>query len=124
MADFIQLGDEGINIQVTVYEDEEETTRFNLSSVSDTTLVMWLGAPDGEIIELTNTTNNVVFATDGSDGVIQYAIETAAVHDPDDGTPVLHISGDWNVQVGWTDGGNSRRSTVTQFEVRANIVSQ
>ena len=121
MADFIQLGDEGVNLRVIVYEDEDETTIFDVSGAPEASLKVWLGAPDGEVIELDNATNGVAFATDGSDGIIQYAIEDAATHDAVDGTPVLHIAGDWNIQAEWTQGGDIRHSTVAQFEVRENV---
>lgn len=121
MADTIQLGDEGISIRLVVYEDEEKTIAHNMVAVDASSLKLWLGAPDGEVILLTYADNGVDFESNGSDGVITYATEDAATHDPENETPLLHVSGIWNVQAEWIRNGSIKRSQVEQFEVLANI---
>lgn len=121
MANSIQIGDEGVALRMTIYTSEDETTAYDLSGAGN--LKMILGAPDGEVITLTSS-NGVGFATDGSDGIVSYAIEAAATHDPTNSTPVIHTAGDWEMQIEWTQSGSTRRSTVATFEVKANIETQ
>lgn len=109
MADFMQQGEEGVLIKVTVYQEDEETP-YDLSGGSVASVEMWLGPPGGEKIAV-DSGDGVQFTTDGSDGIVEYAVQAGDIF----------VDGTWNVQIAWTEGGLQRYSSVTSFTVAANI---
>lgn len=106
MATSMQVGDSGVVITFTVY-DEDGTTPWDLS-VAATTKQLILGPPGGGAKVF-----DAAFVTDGTDGQIKYATEAVDID----------VAGTWNIQAYWVDdgSGDARRSSVTTFEVLENI---
>jgi len=101
---WMQLGDTGVIVELTVTL-EDEVTPYDLSSASLTEI--HLGPPSGDAKVCTAT-----FVTDGTDGKLQYATLAGDID----------VAGTWDVQAYWEDGGDLRRSTVVVFDVYPNVV--
>lgn len=103
MSQFIQYGDQGVNLIVTI-TDSDGSTSFDISTAS--VMEIWLGPPTGSAKKKTAT-----FVTDGTDGQIQYATASDDIDEV----------GLWDVQAYWVVTGSERHSNIATLDVRQNV---
>lgn len=99
----LQVNDAGINIIVTVMQ-QDDTTVEDLSAA--TSKVIYLGRPDGSLIS-----GNASFVTDGTDGKISYLTQTSD----------LNLIGIYKVQASYVVSGNIKHTDKDQFVVSSNV---
>lgn len=102
----VQVGDAGVVLRLLVQEWDEDAEAFTTVNISTATVKkILLKPPEGELQEHTAD-----FATNGSDGLIQYTTVT------DD----LDEDGDWQIQ-GYVEMGTLKlHTTVKTLVVKAN----
>lgn len=99
------IGDIGTVITLTIVD--QDGTAVDVSTA--TTKEIHLQPPSGDAVQKTAS-----FTTDGSDGKIYYT--TASASD-------LNVAGTWEAQAYVVlSGGNTWKSTIKEFKVRANLV--
>lgn len=99
----IHVGDVGTVFQVTL---KNGTTVVDLSSITLTSKGFYFESPSGVVLA-----QPVSFATDGSDGILEYTIPLA----------VLYEAGVHRLQVFITTATQSWKSSIAEFSVFPNL---
>lgn len=101
----IHVNDIGTIIRVTI-NDVNSSGVNEILDVSNATVKIILGRPDGTSLEKTAT-----YVTDGTDGQVQYITASGDID----------MEGTWNIQVQVSTLYGSWKSTVGNFKVYSNI---
>ena len=104
MSEDLHVGNIGVQIKLTILDDDNTDSVVNLSSA--TSLDISIRKPDGTLLSVTGS-----LYTDGTDGVIYYIIA--------DGD--LDQSGVYKIQANISIGANFYNSNILTFKVLCNL---